>query len=85
MHLSGSVTSKFFAGSSLGSMAIPWLMGQLITPLGATAVMVAAFCSMLFTAGAYYMLNRVHRAMVVSQQHWATEQAKEGRAPSGGQ
>jgi fucose permease len=33
MNLSGNITSIFFVGSSLGSMAVPWIMGQLIIHL----------------------------------------------------
>jgi fucose permease len=58
MHISGKITSIFFVGSSLGSMALPWLMGQLITPFGASATMIAVFCSMLLTAGTFYILNQ---------------------------
>jgi fucose permease len=55
--MSGKTTSKFFIGSSLGSMVIPWLMGQLITPLGATAVMVVVLCSILVSTVTFYILN----------------------------
>jgi fucose permease len=64
MHMSGKVTSIFFIGSSLGSMVIPWLMGQLIVPFGATAAMVAVLCSLLVAAGLFYILNVAHRAKI---------------------
>lgn len=57
MHISGKITSIFFVGSSLGSMAVPWLMGQLITPLGANAIMVVVLCSLLLATGFFYILN----------------------------
>jgi FHS family Na+ dependent glucose MFS transporter 1 len=58
MHMSGKITSMFFVGSSLGSMVIPWLMGQLIVPYGATAAMITVLCSILLAAGTLYILNR---------------------------
>jgi len=67
MHMSGNVTSKFFVGSSLGSMALPWLMGQLIAPFGPTAAMVAVLGSILLAVGAYYLLNLAHRHAPTTQ------------------
>jgi len=40
MHLTGSITSWFFAGASVGHMTLPWLIGQIFEPLGATSMMV---------------------------------------------
>jgi fucose permease len=57
MHMSGNITSKFFAAGSLGSMVLPWLMGQLIAPYGATAAMIAVLCSILLATGTFYILN----------------------------
>jgi FHS family Na+ dependent glucose MFS transporter 1 len=61
MYLSGKITSLFFVGSSLGSMAIPWIMGQLIGPYGANAIMVAVFGSVVSAMIAFYLLN--HRRL----------------------
>jgi fucose permease len=63
MHLSGKVTSIFFVGSSLGSMTIPWLMGQLIIPYGVTAIMITVLCSILLATGCYYLLNKKQRGI----------------------
>jgi MFS transporter, FHS family, Na+ dependent glucose transporter 1 len=57
MHLSGKITSVFFVGSSLGSMTIPWIMGQLITPYGAQVIMITILCSILVATGMFYILN----------------------------
>jgi FHS family Na+ dependent glucose MFS transporter 1 len=57
MHLSGKVTSIFFAGSSLGSMVVPWIMGQVIGPLGATSIMVVDLCCILLSAFTFFILN----------------------------
>ena len=40
LHLTGSITSWFFAGASMGHMILPWLIGQLFVRLGATSMMV---------------------------------------------
>jgi FHS family Na+ dependent glucose MFS transporter 1 len=61
MHMSGKVTSIFFVGSSLGSMVIPWVMGQLIVPYGAQVVMLTILSSILLASITFYILN--------SQQH----------------
>lgn len=39
MHITGQITSWFFAGSSLGGMTMPWLSGQLFKPVGPPAVL----------------------------------------------
>ena len=57
MHLSGKITSIFFASSSIGSMALPWLMGQLITPYGAISAMLVVLGSILLASGTFYILN----------------------------
>jgi len=46
LHITGQVTSWFFVGSSLGSMALPWLIGQMFEPLGPLAAMIAIFIAM---------------------------------------
>jgi FHS family Na+ dependent glucose MFS transporter 1 len=66
MHISGKLTSRFFVGSSLGSMVLPWIMGQLIGPLGATAAMIAVLCSILLAMGVFYILNVKQRTTPTS-------------------
>jgi fucose permease len=67
MHLSGKLTSWFFAGASLGSMALPWLMGQLIAPFGATAVMLAILGGTLVATLAFLILNTHRHGMPLPQ------------------
>ncbi len=57
MHMTGKVTGIFFAGSSIGSMTLPWIMGQLITPYGPVSTMIAALCGILVATAAYYLLG----------------------------
>jgi FHS family Na+ dependent glucose MFS transporter 1 len=66
MNISSKITSIFFIGSSLGSMAVPWLMGQLIAPFGATAAIIAVFCSIVLATGIFYLLNTRQRAISAS-------------------
>jgi FHS family Na+ dependent glucose MFS transporter 1 len=47
LHITGQVTSWFFVGASTGSMALPWLIGQLFEPVGPRVAMAAIFISML--------------------------------------
>lgn len=48
MHLTGSITSWFFAGASVGHMTLPWLIGQIFEPLGATSMMVLLMIDLVF-------------------------------------
>ena len=41
VRLTGTVNGWFFTGSGLGSMIFPWLIGQLIEPVGPQAIMKA--------------------------------------------
>jgi fucose permease len=63
MHMSGNVTSKFLVAGSLGSMFLPWLIGQLIVPLGSTVVMVLVLIAILIAAGTFYILNSKQRTI----------------------
>lgn len=45
MTITGSVTSWFFVGSSLGGMSLPWIIGQLFEPLGPPVAMLAILIS----------------------------------------
>jgi MFS transporter, FHS family, Na+ dependent glucose transporter 1 len=47
MHLTGSITSWCFAGASVGHMTLPWLIGQIFEPLGATSMMVLLMIDLL--------------------------------------
>jgi FHS family Na+ dependent glucose MFS transporter 1 len=67
MHMSGKITSWFFIGSSLGSMTIPWIMGQLITPFGATAAIIAVLVNTLLASGVFYFLNIKQRTTLTTQ------------------
>ncbi|MGC8782540.1 MAG: MFS transporter, partial [Anaerolineae bacterium] len=40
MTITGQITSLFLAGSSLGSMTLPWLIGQLFEPVGPVVTMI---------------------------------------------
>ena len=40
MTITGQTTSLFFVGVGLGSMLLPWLIGQLIEPIGPQIAMV---------------------------------------------
>lgn len=40
MTITGKVTGWFFVGASLGSMILPWTIGQLFEPIGAWVVLV---------------------------------------------
>ena len=62
MHMSGKTTSWFFVGASLGGICIPWMMGQMIGPLGPASTMWTVLGSILIAAGVFYTLNVFQRA-----------------------
>ena len=64
MHLSGNVTGVFLAAGSLGTMILPWLMGQVITPFGAMAAMVIVLGSTLLATVTFYILNVKQQSML---------------------
>jgi FHS family Na+ dependent glucose MFS transporter 1 len=41
MRITGTITSVFFVGGSLGGMSIPWLIGQLFETTGPQVTMLA--------------------------------------------
>ena len=54
--LSGQTTSWFFAASALGAMTLPWLIGQLIGPLGPGAVMLVIEGDLLGTLLVFFVM-----------------------------
>ena len=60
LTITGSITSYFFVGASLGGMFLPWLIGQFFEPVGPTVTMffiladllvgVAVFAFLMFKA-----------------------------------
>ena len=47
MHMTGSITSWFFVGASLGGMALPFLIGQIIGSMGPIAIIYAVLASIV--------------------------------------
>ena len=47
MVVTGQITSWFFVGVGLGSMLMPWLIGQLIEPIGPLAAMYVILVAIL--------------------------------------
>ncbi len=48
--VTGKITSLFFVGSSLGSMTIPWLIGQFFEPYGAQSMILWIMATVLAAA-----------------------------------
>ena len=57
-NVSGSVTSYFFVGASLGGMTIPWLVGRQFEQNGSQAVMVIVFGCLVLASAVYGLLMR---------------------------
>jgi FHS family Na+ dependent glucose MFS transporter 1 len=58
MPISGQTTSLFFIGVSLGSMLIPWLMGQLIEPMGPQAALYVVLIALILDLAVFLGLLR---------------------------
>lgn len=56
LTLTGSITSWFFVGSSLGGMFLPWLIGQLFEPIGPRAAMFAILGDLLAGVAVFALL-----------------------------
>lgn len=52
MAITGRITGGFFVGSSLGSMFLPWLIGQLFEPVGPQVMLVAVLVDLALALGA---------------------------------
>ena len=50
MTLTGQVTSWFFVGSSLGSMTVPLLIGQMFESRGPQITMIVIFVALLIAS-----------------------------------
>ncbi len=59
MTITGQITSLFLAGSSLGSMTMPWLIGQLFEPVGPFVVIVAVAAALVAELALYGLLRMV--------------------------
>ncbi|MBN2499116.1 MAG: MFS transporter [Anaerolineales bacterium] len=56
LTLTGRVTSLFFLGVSLGSMSLPWLMGQLIDSQGPRSLIYIVLTGVSLILGVYALL-----------------------------
>lgn len=56
MNMSGSVTSMFLVGSSIGAIVLPWFIGQLFDRYGAWITMPAIFASLVVLSGVFVLL-----------------------------
>ncbi len=58
LAVTGRVMAWFMVGATLGSMVLPWLIGQLIEPLGPRIVIWTALAAWLLTAAALAGVGR---------------------------
>ncbi len=56
LRVTGQVTSWFIVGASLGSMFLPWLIGQLFESVGPRVMMLAIFFDMFLAVGLFAIL-----------------------------
>jgi FHS family Na+ dependent glucose MFS transporter 1 len=68
MPITGGVTSTFLVGGNVGSMILPWLIGQLFEPVGPVAVMYVIGAGILAALGLFAFIR-------VYSQRFETNQA----------
>ena len=56
--ITGQVTGWFLVGASLGSMSLPWLIGQLFESVGPRVTMLAIMADLVAAAGVFAVLIR---------------------------
>ena len=56
LSLSGKMTSYFFVGAALGSMSVPWLIGQLFERIGPMITMFTIFVTLLIAVIVFGLL-----------------------------
>ena len=61
LTLTARVSSLFFLGVSLGSMSMPWLMGQLIDARGPRTLIFIVFTGVSLILGVYALLMTLSR------------------------
>lgn len=62
LHISGQVTSWFLVGASVGSMFIPWFIGQLFESIGPQVTMIILMLDYLMALGLFlFILNYAGR------------------------
>jgi FHS family Na+ dependent glucose MFS transporter 1 len=57
MGITGQVTSWFLVGASLGSMSVPWLIGQLFESVGPQVAMVIILIDMILALGVFAVVK----------------------------
>ena len=58
MPITGRTTGLFLVGASLGAMCLPWLVGQLIEPVGPPVLMMTIIAALLVALGVLIGLDR---------------------------
>lgn len=61
MQITGKVNGWFFVGSSLGAMALPWLVGQLFETLGHRATMTAILIDTFFAVVIFFVILALYK------------------------
>ncbi|MDO8972069.1 MAG: MFS transporter, partial [Saprospiraceae bacterium] len=57
LNISGSITSWFFVGASLGGMILPWIIGQVFEPLGPPITMSLILGDILLAIVVFYFIK----------------------------
>ena len=61
MPITGQTTSWFFVGVGLGSMLMPWLIGQLFEPIGPRVTMVVILFALVLAFLVFLSMLRYSR------------------------
>jgi MFS transporter, FHS family, Na+ dependent glucose transporter 1 len=59
MHITGTITGWFLVGAGLGSMILPWLIGQAFVRIGASAMMGIIFANIVLNVLMLFAFTKV--------------------------
>jgi MFS transporter, FHS family, Na+ dependent glucose transporter 1 len=59
MHVTGTIAGLFLVGAGVGGMILPWLIGQVFTQVGATAMMAMIFVGIVLNLLMLIVFTRV--------------------------
>lgn len=77
MHVTGTMAGWFLVGGSIGGMTLPWGIGQAFVRIGAAAMVIIVFTTVVFNLFALAIFTKIPVKTRGSSQIWKTEDSHE--------
>ena len=77
MHVTGTMAGWFLVGGSIGGMTLPWGIGQAFVRIGAGAMVIIVFITVVFNLFALAIFTKIPVKIRESSQIWKTEDSHE--------